>query len=123
MSQSKSATSEEEEDVHCPWTIRVTRLPCMMSTSAATVLVYSAGGPDHNLQDGKTPPRFTCLVWIKSANSLYAAGEAGTVSLFSIPKQCLVETIKHTQDPVYSMAQNKDGSTLAMGSRNIHICD
>ena len=51
------------------------------------------------------------------------AGEAGTVSIFSIPKQCLVETIKHTQDQVYSMAQNKDGSTLAMGSRNIHICD
>ena len=48
------------------------------------------------------------MVWIKLANSLYAAGEAGTVSLFSIPKQCLVETIKHTQDPVYSMAQNKD---------------
>jgi WD40 repeat protein len=95
-----------------------------MGTSAATVLVYSIMQLDLITIFGmENSPRITCLVWIKSAYSLYAVGESGTVSLFSIPKQCLVGTIKHTQDPVYSMAQNKDGSTLAMGSRNIHICD
>ena len=58
----------------------------------------------------------------QTASSRDAATEDGTVSL-SIPKQCLVDTIKHTQDLVYSLALNKDGSTLAMGSRNIHIWD
>ena len=48
--------------------------------------------------------RITCLLLTKLANALYASGEDCTVSLFSIPKQCLVETIKHTQDSVYSMA-------------------
>jgi len=42
-------------------------------------------------------------------------------SLFSIPKQCPVDTTKHTQDSMYSLALNKDGFILVMGSRNIHI--
>ena len=54
---------------------------------------------------------------------IYICPQDGTVSLFSIPKQCLVETIKHTQDPVYSVALNKDGSILAMGPRNINTWD
>ena len=76
-----------------------------MTLNAANVLVYSIMQLDLITIFGmENSPRITCLVWIKSANSLYAVGEAGTVSLFSIPKQCLVETIKHTQDSVYSMA-------------------
>eukprot|EP00090_Calanus_glacialis_P015613 TRINITY_DN2460_c0_g1_i2.p1 TRINITY_DN2460_c0_g1~~TRINITY_DN2460_c0_g1_i2.p1 ORF type:complete len:606 (-),score=281.26 TRINITY_DN2460_c0_g1_i2:53-1870(-) len=95
-----------------------------MGTSAGTVLVYSIMQGDLvTTFKTENSTRITCLVWTKSANSLYAAGEDGTVSLFSIPKQCLVETIKHTQDPVFSLALNKDGSILAMGSRNIHIWD
>ena len=48
----------------------------------------------------------------------------GTVSLLSIPKlHCLVDTIKHSQDLVYSLALHKDGSILAKSYRNIHIRD
>ena len=37
--------------------------------------------------------------------------------------QCLVNTSKHTHDPLYSLALYKDSSILAMGSRNIHVWD
>ena len=58
-----------------------------MGTSAATVLVYSIMQGDLvTIFKMENSPRITCLVLSKSANSLYAAGEAGTVSLFSIPK-------------------------------------
>ena len=95
-----------------------------MGTSAGTVLVYSTiqGDLVTTLKTENTS-RINSLVWTKCATCIYAAGEDGTVSLFSIPKQCLLSTIKHSTDPLHSLALNKEETMLVMGSRNIHIWD
>ena len=47
-----------------------------MGTSAGTVLVYSIMQGDMvTTFKTENSTRITCLVWTKSANSLYAAGE------------------------------------------------
>jgi len=83
-------------------------------------VLHHAGGLGLHLQDRELHQDH--LLGLDQV-SLYAAGEDGIVSLFSISKQCLVDTIKHTKNPVYYLALNKDGSIQAMGSRNIHILD
>jgi len=95
-----------------------------MGTSAGTVLVYSTiQGDLVTTFKTETSFRINSLVWTKCATRIYAAGEDGTVSLFSIPKQCLLSSIKHSTDPLHSLALNKEETMLAMGSRNIHIWD
>jgi len=95
-----------------------------MGTSAGTVLVYSTiQGSMVTSFKTESSSRINSLVWTKSCNSLYAAGEDGSVSLFSIVKQCLVSTLMHSPDPIHSLALNKEETMLAMGSRNIHIWD
>jgi len=95
-----------------------------MGTSAGTVLVYSTiQGSMVTSFKTESSSRINSLVWTRSCNSLYAAGEDGSVSLFSITKQCLVSTFMHSPEPIHSLALNKEETMLAMGSRNIHIWD
>jgi len=95
-----------------------------MGTSAGTVLLYSTMQGDL-VATFKTEnaTRINCVVWTRTGSSIYAAGEDGTVSVFSIPKLCLVSTIKPCPDPVHSLVLAKNDSILAIGSRNIKIWD
>jgi len=95
-----------------------------MGTTAGTVLVYSTvqGNIVTSFKTENTT-RINSLVWTKSCNTIYVGGEDGSVSLFSIAKQCLISTFKHSNDPIFSMALNRKENLLAMGSRNIFILD
>ena len=64
--------------------------------------------------------RINFLVRTKSANSLYAEGEDSTVFLFSIPNH---QAHPGGGGPCVLPGPEKDGSILAMASRNIHIWD
>jgi len=95
-----------------------------MGTTAGTVLVYSTM-QGNMVTSFKTEnnTRINSLVWTKSCNTIYAAGEDGSVSLFSIPKQSLITTFTHSPEPVHSLALNRKENLLAMGSRGIHVWD
>jgi len=95
-----------------------------MGTTAGTVLVYSTM-QGNMVTSFKTEnnTRINSLVWTKSCNTIYAAGEDGSVSLFSIPKQSLITTFTHSPEPVHSLALNRKENLLAMGSRSIHVWD
>jgi len=95
-----------------------------MGTTAGTVLVYSTK-QGNMVTSFKTEnnTRINSLVWTKSCNTIYAGGEDGSVSLFSIPKQSLVTTFTHSPDPVHSLALNRKENLLAMGSRKVHVWD
>jgi len=95
-----------------------------MGTAAGTVLVYSTM-QGNMVTSFKTEnnTRINSLVWTKSCSTIYAGGEDGSVSLFSIPQQSLVTTFTHSSEPVHSLALNRKENLLAMGSRKVHVWD
>jgi len=95
-----------------------------MGTAAGTVLVYSTmqGNMVTSLKT-ENNTRINSLVWTKSCSTIYAGGEDGSVSLFSIPQQSLVTTFTHSSEPVHSLALNRKENLLAMGSRKVHVWD
>jgi len=95
-----------------------------MGTTAGTVLVYSTmqGNMVTSLKT-ENNTRINSLVWTKSCSTIYAGGEDGSVSLFSIPQQSLITSFTHSPEPVHSLSLNRKENLLAMGSRKIHIWD
>jgi len=95
-----------------------------IGTSAGTLLIYSVRQGDLVTTINKeNSNKINSLVWANSGTSIFAAGEDGCVSIFSVSKLAFMSSFQAGTDPIFSLAMSKDDSLVATGSRAIRVWD
>jgi len=95
-----------------------------IGTSAGTLLIYSVRQGDLvTTMKKENSNKINSLVWANSGTSVFAAGEDGCVSIFSVSKLAFMSSFQAGTDPIFSLAISLDDSLLATGSRAIRVWD
>lgn len=93
-----------------------------MGTSAGSVLIYSVKQGDLVTSMTKeNKSKINAVLWANSGGSIFAGGEDGLVSIFSVTKLSFLSSFKTSTDPIFSVALSKDDRLLATGCRGIRL--